>query len=140
MAAWLGVIPVPLLDLVALTAAQLKMLHSLSKVFDVEFKAELGKSAISSLAGGALPIATVTAVGASLSKWIPVVGQTLSTATLVVLNGATTYALGKVFTQHFASGGTFLSFDPEAVRSFYEESLKEGKEVAQAAKVDEGEK
>ena len=128
----IGVVPIPVVDLVALVAAQLKMLHSLSKIFDVEFKKDLGKSAISSLAGGALPLASTASVAASVSKFIPFIGQTLSLATLAVLNGASTYALGKVFLQHFASGGTFLTFDPEAVKAFYNESLEEGKAVAEA--------
>jgi len=44
--------------------------------------------------------------------------------------GAVTYAVGKVFHQHFASGGTFLSFDPDKVRDYYAEMLREGKTVA----------
>ena len=35
-----------------------------------------------------------------------------------VIAGAA-YAVGKVFIQHFASGGTFLTFDPEKVRAHY---------------------
>jgi len=42
--------------------------------------------------------------------------------------------VGKVFVQHFESGGTFLSFDPEKVRSHFEEELKMGKAVAAVAK------
>ena len=42
-----------------------------------------------------------------------------------------TYALGKVFIQHFAAGGTFLSFDPEAVRDYFQTQLQEGGRVAE---------
>jgi hypothetical protein len=38
--------------------------------------------------------------------------------------------VGKVFARHFAEGGTFLSFDPEKAKAFYEEMFKEGQEVA----------
>ena len=126
----IGVVPFPLVDLAALTALQLKMLHSLANVYEVEFKADLGKSAIASLVGGVAPVAAAAPVAASLSKFIPVVGQTVSIGTLVVLNGASTYAIGKVFDQHFASGGTFLTFNPESVREYFAEQYEKGKEFA----------
>jgi len=47
-----------------------------------------------------------------------------------VVSGAFTYAIGKVFIQHFASGETFLTFDPEKVRDYYTEMFEEGKKVA----------
>ena len=126
----IGVVPFPLIDLAALTALQLKMLHSLANIYDVEFKADLGKSAIASLVGGVAPVAAAAPVAASLSKFIPVIGQTVSVGTLVVLNGASTYAIGKVFDQHFASGGTFLTFNPESVREYFAEQYEKGKELA----------
>lgn len=133
-----GLVPVPLIDLAALFALQLKLLHSLAKVFDIEFKADLGRSAAASLVGGAIPVASAPTLAASLGKFIPGFGQAISTGSLVVLNGASTYALGKVFMQHFSSGGTFLTFDPEAVRDYFEEQLEEGKKVAAAMRKKEG--
>jgi hypothetical protein len=47
-----------------------------------------------------------------------------------VVAGGATYAIGKVFIQHFESGGTFLTFDPKAVKEFYAEQLKEGNSIA----------
>ena len=130
----IGIVPFPLLDLAALTAVQLKMLHALAGIYDVEFKASWGKSAISSLVGGMVPVATAVPVAASLSKFIPGVGHALSYGTLVVLNGSSTYAVGKVFAQHFASGGTFLTFDPESVREYFAEQYEKGKEVVTSLK------
>jgi len=124
-----GIIPVPLVDLAALVALQLKMLHSLSKTYEVPFKANIGKSAISSLVGGYGPYASAVPLAASIGKLIPGIGHISSGATLVILNGASTYAVGKVFEQHFASGGTFLSFDPEKVRGYFGEQYEKGKEV-----------
>jgi uncharacterized protein (DUF697 family) len=124
-----GVIPFPLVDLAALTAIQLKMLHSLSQIYDVEFKASLGKSAVSSLVGGVASVAGAAPLAASLTKLIPVVGHAISYTSLVVLNGASTYAIGKVFEQHFASGGTFLTFDPVKVREYFAEQFEKGKKV-----------
>ena len=51
-----SLMPVPLLDLAAVTGIQLKMLHSLSQVYGVEFKEELSRAAISSLIGGTVAL------------------------------------------------------------------------------------
>jgi len=125
-----AVIPFPLADLAVVSGVQLKMLHSLSNTFGIPFRKEWGKAAVSSLIGGALPVASTPLLLSSLAKLIPVGGQIVGLGTQAVLNGATTYALGKVFIQHFASGGTFLTFDPEKVRAYFEEQVEEGKKVA----------
>jgi uncharacterized protein (DUF697 family) len=125
-----AVIPIPLADLAVLSGVQLKMLHSLANTFRIPFRKEWGKSAVSSLIGGVLPVASTPLLLGSLAKLIPVGGQIVGLGTQAVLNGATTYALGKVFIQHFASGGTFLTFDPEKVRAYFDEQFEEGKKVA----------
>ncbi len=126
----IGFVPLPLVDLAALLGLQLKMLHSLAGVYDIEFKADLGRSAIASLLGSAVPTGLSPTVAASLGKLIPGIGQTLSTGSAAVLNGAATYAVGKVFIQHFAAGGTFLTFNPEAVRDFFLTQLRDGTKVS----------
>jgi uncharacterized protein (DUF697 family) len=130
----MGLVPFPLLDLAALTALQLRMLHRLAEIYEVEFKANLGRSASTSLVGGLAPVVSAAPVAASLSKFIPGVGHVLSYGTLVALNGASTYAVGKVFARHFAAGGTFFTFDPEKARSSFTEQYEKGKEVVMSLK------
>ena len=121
-----GLIPLPLVDLAAVFTIQLKLLHSLARVYEVAFRADLGRSAIASLISSALPMAAGVRLGASLAKPVPALGQTVATGTLVLLNGAITYAIGQVFVQHFATGGTLLTFDPEAMRDYFAEQLDVG--------------
>ncbi|ETR71321.1 MAG: hypothetical protein OMM_08199 [Candidatus Magnetoglobus multicellularis str. Araruama] len=71
---------------------------------------------------------------ASLLKVIPVIGATTGAIALPVTAGAMTYAVGKVFSQHFATGGTLLNFDPEKVKDYYREMFQEGKSYAQNLK------
>jgi len=129
-----GVVPFPIVDMATLAALQMKMLHSLSKLYNVEFKANLSKSAISALIGSLAPVYSAAPVAASLAKFIPFVGTTVSYSSLVVLNGASTFAIGKVFQQHFASGGTLLNFNPESVRSYFTEQYEKGKAAVQNMK------
>ena len=126
----IGLVPVPLLDLAALFSLELKLLHRLARTFDIEFRADAGRAAIGSLLSGSLSVAAAPAVATTLGKFIPGVGTAISAGSQLLLNGALTYALGKVFLQHFASGGTFLTFDPEIVRDYFTAQVEEGKRVA----------
>ncbi|MFT5392786.1 MAG: hypothetical protein ACI8PT_002984 [Gammaproteobacteria bacterium] len=116
VAAGVGFIPIPIIDIVALTGVQLNMLHSVSKLYDVPFSANLVKSLVSSLVGGALPAKAAWGATGSLVKSIPIVGTYLGWATMPALSGAVTYAVGRVFVEHFESGGSFLTFRPSAAR------------------------
>jgi uncharacterized protein (DUF697 family) len=124
-----GLVPVPMLDLVGITGVQLNMLRKLASVYEVPFLDHKVKNILASLIGGGstLPIAATLF---SLVKAIPIVGTSIGAVSMPVTAGATTYAVGKVFQQHFASGGTFLTFDPNKVKEYYARMFKKGKEVA----------
>ncbi len=123
-----SLVPIPLFDLVALTSVQPKMLYSLTKLYDVPFSKNLGKSFIASLLGGIMPTSSAMTL-ASLAKAVPGLGTVTGMITVSVLGGATTYAIGSVFMQHFESGGTMLDFDPKKMRDYFSGKLEEGKEV-----------
>lgn len=113
-----GFIPIPLLDVVAITTVELKMLDSLAKLYDVPFSRDSAKSIIGSLVGG-LGTGALAPAAASLVKFIPILGPLAGALTEPAIAAAATYALGRVFIQHFESGGTFLTFDPATVRDYY---------------------
>ncbi len=121
-----GFIPVPIADLFAVGAIQLDMIRQMCKVYDVDFKQTEGKAIISALTGTGL-----ARLGARAVKFIPGVGSILGGITLAVLSGASTFALGEVFKKHFETGGTFLDFDPERLKKYYNEKFEKGKEVAE---------
>ena len=123
-----GVIPLPVVDLAVLTGLQLDMLHSLSQRYEVPFSRDLAKSILSVLTSDVLIFVTATPV-ASLIKIVPILGQISGAVSMVTLGGAATYAVGKVFIQHFESGGTLLDFDPEKARAYFREFYKENRQV-----------
>lgn len=122
-----GFVPIPLADLAALTGVQFKMLHSLAKLYDIEFSQNLGKLLITSLMGGALPITMMKVM--SLAKLIPGIGTVAGIAGVSLLGGSTTYAIGKVFVRHFESGGDFEDFDPQTFKKSFADELKAGKKI-----------
>ncbi len=116
-----GLIPVPLVDIAAVGGVQLQMLRRLSEIYGVPFSDNRGKSIIASLAGSVLPAstATTTAMGvSSVLKSVPGVGTVIGALTMPVFSAGATYVIGKVFIQHFASGGTLLDFNPPDYREF----------------------
>ena len=116
-----GLIPVPLVDVAAVGGVQLQMLRRLSEVYDVPFSENRGKSIIASLAGALIPAstATTTAMGVgSLLKALPGIGTVVGAVSMPAFSAAATYAIGKLFIQHFASGGTLLDFNPPDYREF----------------------
>ena len=122
-----GFIPVPIADFFAVSAIQLDMIRQLAKIYEIDFKETEGKAIISALTGSGL-----ARLGARAVKFIPGVGSILGGVTLAVLSGGSTYALGEVFKKHFETGGTFLDFDPERLRKFYDEKFEKGKQMAKA--------
>src|SRR5215510_1328228 len=100
-----GLIPIPVVDAVAVGGVQLQMLRKISEVYGHAFSENRGKAIIASLAGAAIP-ATSGIGAASLLKSIPVVGTAISSVVMPTLSAGFTYAIGKVFIHHFESGGT----------------------------------
>ena len=117
-AAGAGLIPVALLDAVALTGVQVKMLADLSALYGVKFIDNQAKIIIGTMVGVAVPSA-LNSTAVSILKLVPYVGTALGVLTLPSLNAASTYALGKVFILHLASGGTLLDFDSVKVQDHY---------------------
>jgi len=122
-----GLVPVPIADAAMVVGIQVKMLAEISQVYGVEFSENVGKAVIASLIGGVGSTTVAAGTFGSLIKSIPGFGAILGAATLPVIAGATTYAIGKVFTQHFESGGTFLTFNSVESKKVFDDKLAEGK-------------
>jgi uncharacterized protein (DUF697 family) len=125
-----GLIPVPFVDLVAVSGVQLKMLSDLAKIYGVEFQENRGKAIVGSLMAYVVPSTVSFGSVGSLIKAIPLVGTLIGAPTMVLFCGASAWALGKVFIQHFESGGTFLTFDPAKVKEHFQQEFAEGTKVA----------
>lgn len=123
-----GLIPVPIVDVVAVTAIQLDMIKQLCKLFGQSYQESSGKAFVGALTGTTLTRIAAANVGSFL-KVIPIIGSTLGGITVSAFSGATTYAIGQVLSQHFATGGSISEFDEEELKSFFEDQFKKGKEM-----------
>lgn len=123
----LGLAPVAVLDLVGLFGIQVEMVNAMAKKYGVPFSKDKTKNVIGTLLGSALPVA-LGPVAFSLLKAIPLIGMTAGAATMTIMGGASTYAVGRVFNRHFASGGTLLDMDAEKVKESFRSYYNEGKQ------------
>jgi uncharacterized protein (DUF697 family) len=128
-----GAIPFPVVDIAAVTAIQLDMLKQIADRYEVDFNRERGKSLASALFSATVG-SLVGRTGASMVKVIPGIGTILGIGSQIVLAGTTTYALGKVFDQHFNKRGTLDNFDVEEMKESFQDYLKKGKGIAQEMK------
>ena len=120
-----GLVPLPILDIVAVTAIQLDMLKQLATTYGVSFSESEGKAWVSALAGN-----LVARIGANALKLLPGLGTLLGGVSMSIVSGASTYAIGQVAVGHFERGGSFTDLDMAAARRAYEEELERGKRVA----------
>ena len=118
-----GLLPIPFVDLAAVAAVQIQMLRLISRVYDVPFSENRGKALIAGLFGTVIPVSTGVGM-ASVVKSIPIAGTAVGALATPALAVAATYAIGMVFIQHFASGGTLLDFEPPNYREFIRREMQ----------------
>jgi uncharacterized protein (DUF697 family) len=124
-----GLVPLPMVDFMAVSGVQLNLVRKLAKAYDVPFSKNAVQTIVSSLAGGAVPAVVGASIG-SLIKAIPVVGFPLGAVSMPVAAAAMTYATGNVFIRHFDSDGSLLTFDIDTAREYFREMFKKGEEIA----------
>lgn len=126
-----GLIPIPFLDLAAISGLQVKMIADLCKRYETPFKEQTGKSIIAALLGFIVPNALSWNITGSLLKAIPIIGPIAGILTMPVFTGASTYAIGSIFIRHLESGGTLLNLDPQKMRNYFMEEFEKGKKLAE---------
>jgi uncharacterized protein (DUF697 family) len=121
-AAVAGLLPVPLLDIAALGAVQLRMLRRLAALYEVEFSDQRAKAIIGALVG----VGVTGGAAGVLRMLVPGTAKIFFGLSAITLPPASTYALGRVFVQHFESGGTIWTFDLSRAKADYDKELPSG--------------
>jgi uncharacterized protein (DUF697 family) len=123
-----GLVFIPFFDMLAVTALQSRMVKKLCALYGLNYSEQRAKSVVTSLIAG---IYTGLIAG-SMIRLIPIVGL-VSLAAIPAASAALTYAVGRVFIQHFECGGTLLDFDPAKVRKYFAEQYEQGRKINPAA-------
>lgn len=121
-----GLVPIPVVDVAAVSGVQIKMIQDIGRLYDVELNDNLGRSVLAALTGG-----TLARLGASAIKALPFVGSVVGGITMSVLSGASTYAVGHVIARELEEQGTLDKLDVNAAKKVYDEAFERGKEFAE---------
>ena len=114
-----GLVPVPVVDVVAIAGVQVRMVGALASHYRVPYDRERGKTLIASMVGGLMP----SLAGHQMLK---VFGPLLGMASVAGFAAATTYAVGHVFIAHFESGGTPHDLDVDQARRRVSAAISRG--------------
>ncbi len=127
-----GLIPIPLADIAAVTAVQVRMLTELSNVYKVELSEDVLNNYVTALTGGML-----ARIGASAFKAIPGIGTLLGGASMSIMSGASTYAVGQVAKGQLETGVDLTKADMSQAKTQYRKAYESGKDVVVNMKPDD---
>jgi uncharacterized protein (DUF697 family) len=120
-------IPIPIADILAVSAVQLDLVRQLAGLFEVKYDESWGKAMVAALSGS-----TIARAGASAVKAIPGVGWVVGAGAQAALSGASTYAIGQLSARHFRAGGTPDTFNPVNAERLYRDLVSRGEEIVEA--------
>jgi uncharacterized protein (DUF697 family) len=118
-----GLIPIPLADVAAVTGVQVAMLRDLTKLYGSELSERMLENFVTALTGGML-----ARIGASAVKAIPGIGTFLGGASMSIMSGASTYAVGRVAKNHLEKTGSLANVDMNAAKREYSSAYESGKD------------
>jgi uncharacterized protein (DUF697 family) len=127
LAAGIGLVPVPVFNMVSATAIQVSMVQSITRLYNVEVKKSWIKNLIASVLGG-LGAAALSGTAARSLGAAPLVGASLAALSAPAMNGLTTYAIGYMFIRYFESPEGFLKANARALGGWFAEGFKDGRE------------
>jgi len=124
-----GLIPLPIVDVGALTGVQIKMLSEISKLYNVPFSENAGKSIVTALMASIVADSMNRSILTSFVKSIPFVGF-VAGFSMPIYSAAASYAIGQLFIEHYETGGTLLDFDASKIKNYFAGLYEKGKEMA----------
>ncbi len=126
----LGLVPVPLIDIAGVAGFQAKALKELSDIYEIPFSEHKIKNVVAIVASGMGTHYFGKFLAGSIARFLPGVGQVATIASVPIMAGALSYAIGKLFIQNFETGGTFFTLKPKAIRAYFREQYEKGLRIA----------
>jgi uncharacterized protein (DUF697 family) len=128
-AAWAtagGLIPLPLVDIAAVSATQVRLVMALAKLYGAPFSPDMVKACVAAVAGGVSPYAISFGTVSLLFKSVPGAGVAVGLVGMAGLSNLSTRVVGQIFAHHFASGGDVWNADLRALSRTYSDKMAKG--------------
>lgn len=123
-----GVVPFPAAGMVGITAINLDLTRRLSKLYGVEFKEGAARKVIASVLGAASAMLAGRGVENIILDVIGPVGVPAALVSIPLSFGGCTYAVGRMFANHFERGGTFADANVSAMKEGFQAAYRESRE------------
>ena len=99
----------PLANAAAITALMVRMIKSLSTLYEVPFERNRTRAAVVGLMGGVLPTGLATIAASTLTYFVPGYGM-ISLAVSSVTSSVYARNIGQLYIEHFENGATQIDF------------------------------
>lgn len=129
-----SLVPLPLLDILAMSGAQVKMIHELCRLYNVDFERKIALAVATGLASGTLTKSVASNATRAVARSLPGLGTVMTVAFEPALAFGTTYAIGAAFISHFEADGTLHDFNPETMKDSFADHLNRGKALFKQSK------
>ncbi|MFK7931869.1 MAG: DUF697 domain-containing protein [Saprospiraceae bacterium] len=130
LAAGGGLIPVPGLDVAAVTGIQINMIRRLSELYGLPFEVQDVRTILSCVAATGLGKLVSYAVN-SYTTLFEEFGSFSDNLTNGLVSGAITFGTGEIIQTHFEHGGTMGDLDYMDFIDYYQEKIQSGDLVPQ---------
>jgi uncharacterized protein (DUF697 family) len=100
-----GIIPLPFINIAAISIVILRMVRTLARLYGVPFEHQVARSVVISLLAGTMPSGLAAATTSTLIFLVPgsnLIGLAVSSITAAEC----TRYIGRIFINHFENGGT----------------------------------
>lgn len=124
-----AIIPLPVIDMVAISAVEWDMLRSINKLYGITWSEDIGKQIIAIAAAATIG----TGIWGSILKLIPGIGAVAGGMIQMTLAGTICYALGYAYKTYTEKGGVF---DKEEFKKDMINNFKKAKKVVNDLKDD----
>lgn len=108
-----GLNPVPLLDVAVLGGVHISLIKDLTVYYGAEFSDHAARNILIAVAASLVPGAVGTVIGRKALRAMPFLVPGAGMLTMSAFSAAVSYGLGRVFVNHFETGGTLDSFNLE---------------------------
>ena len=111
LSAGAALIPVGGTDVLVLAGVHVALIKRLCEHYDVAFSEHGARNVLIAVAGSIVPGTIGSILGRKVLGILPWTGAVFGWALMSAGSAAFSYAIGRLFIEHFEKGGTLLSFD-----------------------------
>ena len=122
-----ALIPVPVVDTVALAAVHVELIRQITHYYGKDFSEHAARNLLIAIGTSLIPGSLGSVVSRRVIRALPLVAHGFAIAAMSAFSALVSYALGTLFVEHYESGGTLQTFDVERLHRVFSRSTAQAK-------------